>query len=440
METVPERLDPVPEPIEVEDLDALLPARTAGGAPAAARSRARPRTRTRTRPSRGRRSRVSAATRQELLWVALVYFATRGLLVLTAVVFGALGHHNFLHELANWDGLWYRQLANHGYPSHASHLQTTLGFFPLYPLVIWILEPGVVALTGHNAIWSATVAGLMVSIVGGLIATMLVYRLAAGWWNKASARRATILFCVFPGSVVFSMVYSEGLLLPLAAGCIYALARRRWLLAGILAGVGTAVQPTGLVLVAVCAVSAGNEWRRCSWSLGRARRALLAPVLSITGISAFAAFLWLWTGTPLANYDAQHHGWSEKTDPVAIVHLTTKLFGQISLAHFNQPTINLNLVVGLIGAILLVGMLVMVFVARRSIPIEAIVWTLGISFLALTSEYVPPNPRLLITAFPALMVTAHYIRGRRFTVLLWANVLLLIVLSVLTFHGTTLRP
>jgi len=256
VETVPERLDPVPEPTEVEDLDALLPARTAVPAPALAPARAR------IRPRRRRRSRVSAATRQELLWVALVYFATRGLLVLAAVLFGAIGHHNFLHELANWDGLWYRKLANHGYPDYASHLQTTLGFFPLYPIAIWILEPGVAALTGHEAIWSATVAGLIVSMVGGLITTVLVYRIAASWWNKASARRATILLCVFPGSVVFSMVYSEGLLLSLAAGCIYALQQRRWLLAGILAGLGTAVQPTGLVLVAVCAVSAGNEWRR----------------------------------------------------------------------------------------------------------------------------------------------------------------------------------
>ncbi len=434
METIPERLDPVSEPLEVEDLDALLPARTA--APAATVDRLT----VRTRPARRPQPRVSVATWRELSWIAAVYFATRALLVLAAVLFGAIGHHNFLHELANWDGLWYRELANHGYPSYPSHLQTTLGFFPLYPLVIWILEPAVSVSTGHNAIWAATVAGLIVSMIGGLITTVLVYRLAAGWWDRASARRATILLCVFPGSVVFSMVYSEGILLPLAAGCIYALQQRRWLLAGILAGLGTAVGPTGLVLVAVCAVSAGREWRRRGWNLRLARRALLAPALSLTGVCGFAAFLWLWTGTPLANYDAQHHGWSEKTDPAAIVHLTTKLLGQISLAQFNQPTINLNLVVGLIGAILLFGMLAMMFVGRRHIPAEAIVWTVGISILALTSEYVPPNPRLLITAFPALMVAAHYIRGRWFSVLLWGNCLLLIVLSVLTFHGTTLRP
>jgi Gpi18-like mannosyltransferase len=376
------------------------------------------------------------------MWIGVVYLSTRVLLLLAAYLLSSFGHHNFLHELANWDGLWYRELANHGYPDYPSHLQTTLGFFPLYPITIWTLEPLVALITGHNAIWSATVAGVIISMIGGFVATVLVYRLATGWWNRDSARRATILFCLFPGSVVFSMVYSEGLLLPLAAGCLLALEHRRWLLAGILAGIGTAVQPSGLVLVVICAVSAALELHRRGWRLNSlaARRVLVAPILSLAGVSAFALFLWAWTGTPFANYQAQHHGWGEKTDFFALVHLTTTLFGQISPSHPNEPTVNLNLVVGLIGAFLLLGMLVLVWRARRTISVEAIVWTVGISFLALTSEYVPPNPRMLITAFPALMVVAHYVRGKWFTWLAWGNGILLVVLSLLTFYGVTLRP
>ena len=58
----------------------------------------------------------------------------------------------------------------------------------------------------------------------------------------------------------------------------------------------------------------------------------------------------------------------------------------------------------------------------------------------MTSEYVPPMPRLLITAFPAIMVLARYVRGRAFTVLLIVNGVALVGLSALTFIGTTLRP
>jgi hypothetical protein len=386
------------------------------------------------------RPRLSAAARQELLWITTIYVAARGLLLLVAYLNGVFGHHNFLHELANWDGLWYRSVANHGYPDHVSYAQTNLGFFPLFPLAIYAVEQPLMLIFNHDAIWASTVAGALISGVGGLIATVMVHRLAEGWWDRETARRATILFVVFPGSVVFSMVYSEGLLLPLAAGCIYALERRRWVLAGILAGFGTAVQPVGLVLAPVCLCSALLQWRRSGWSLRAARRAFLAPILSLTGVGAFMAFLWAWTGSPLATYIAQHHGWSETTTPLSLWNMAVKLSDQIDLSHFNQPTINLNLVIGLIGGVVLLWWLVLVCFLRREISPEAILWTLAIAFLAYTSSNVPPLPRMLITAFPALMAVARYARGRWFRVIVWGNGVLLAGLSMLTFYGFTLRP
>jgi len=369
-----------------------------------------------------------------------MYLAARGLLLLVAYLNGTFGHHNFLHELANWDGLWYRSLANNGYPDHVSYAQTTLGFFPLFPLTIWVVQQPLLLLTSHNAVWCATVAGALISGIGGLVATVLVHRLAEGWWDRDAARRATILFIVFPGSVVFSMVYSEGLLLPLAAGCIYALERRRWVLAGILAGFATAVQPVGLALVPVCLFSALLELRRRGWSLRASRRSFLAPLLSLTGLGAFMAFLWAWTGNPLATYLAQHHGWSETTTPLSLWRMAVKLSHQISFSHFNEPTINLNLVIGLIGGVVLVIWLVLVWFDRHEISPEAILWTLAIAFLAFTSSNVPPLPRMLITAFPALMVVARYVQGGWFAVIVWGNGVLLAGLSMLTFYGFTLRP
>jgi Mannosyltransferase (PIG-V) len=386
------------------------------------------------------RPRLSVAARQELLWITVMYLAARGLLLLVAYLNGRFGHHNFLHELANWDGLWYRSLANHGYPDHVSYDQTTLGFFPLFPVAMWVVTQPLLLLTSHNAIWCATVAGAVISAAGGLVATVLVHQLAEGWWDRDTARRATILFIVFPGSVVFSMVYSEGLLLPLAAGCIYALERRRWVLAGMLAAIGTAVQPVGLVLVPVCLLSALLELRRCGWSVRGARPSFMAPLLSLTGLGAFMAFLWAWTGSPLATYLAQHHGWSETTTPLAMWHMAVKLSHQVSFSHFNEPTINLNLVIGLIGGVVLLIWLVLVWFDRREISPEAILWTLAIAFLAYTSSNVPPLPRMLITAFPALMVVARFAHGRWFGLIVWANGVLLAVLSLLTFYGFTLRP
>jgi len=369
-----------------------------------------------------------------------VYLGTRALLLLVALVNGTLRHHAFTHELSQWDGLWYRMLADHGYPTHVSHLQTTLGFFPVYPGFVWAVSHVFVVPIAHWEILSTTIAGVIVAGIGGLVATVLVQRLAIGWWGERAGRKAVVIFCLFPGSVVFSMVYAEGILLPLAAGCILALQKRRWVLAGVLAAVATATEPEALVLVVVCASSALLELRRRGFADRSARRSLIAPALSVVGVGAFAGFLWAWTGSPFASFVAQRDGWSEKTDPFALVHLAQLTASQISLRHFNHPTIDLNLVVGLIGAVVLIVLLVLVVRNWREMSVEAIVWTLGISWLAMTSEYTPPNPRLLITAFPAVIVLARYVHGKWWTALLWVNGVMLVGLSALTFVGTTLRP
>jgi hypothetical protein len=382
----------------------------------------------------------AAATVYSARYAIGVYLATRALLLLVAFVNGTLRHHAFTHELSQWDGLWYRMLADHGYPTHVSHVQTTLGFFPVYPVIVWAVSHVFVVPFAHWEILSTTIAGVIVAGIGGLVATVLVQRLATGWWGEHAGRKAVLIFCLFPGSVVFSMVYAEGVLLPLAAGCILALQKRRWVLAGALAAVATATEPEALVLVVVCAVSALLELRRRGFMNPSGLKSLIAPALSLVGVSAFAGFLWAWTGSPFASFIAQRDGWSEKTDPLALVHLAKTTASQISLRHFNHPTIDLNLVVGLVGAVVLIVLLVLVVRNWREMSVEAIVWTLGISWLAVTSEYTPPNPRLVITAFPAVMVLARYVHGKWWTALLWVNGVALVGLSALTFVGTTLRP
>ena len=189
----------------------------------------------------------------------------------------------------------------------------------------------------------------------------------------------------------------------------------------------------------MCAISAGLELRRRGWRAPKARRSLLAPVLSASGAVALGAFLWAWAGTPFAIVQSQRIGWQEKTDPLALVHLTTRLAPDLFLT-LQPPHDQPEPVVGLAGAIVLLVLLVLMYRIRRTISIEAIAWTLGISLLMVTSEYVPPNPRLLITAFPAVIVLAYYLRGRAFGWLVAVSGVLLAGLSALTFVGITLRP
>jgi hypothetical protein len=383
-------------------------------------------------PARAPRERWRRAVR-ELRWPLGIYLLRRFFYLLVALGDLAYKHWSLKAQVSNWDGVWYLVLAGHGYPHHVSHLQTTLGFFPLYPALVWLLS--------HVLFCGYVIAGVLISMIGGFVTTVLVQRMAASWWDEDAGKRAALFYVLFPGSIVFSMVYSEGLMLPLAAGCLYALQKRKWVLAGLLAAGATATAPLAFSIILACAAAAFVELRRRGWKDREARRSLLAPLLAPLGAVLFGAFLWLWTGSPFASYTAQRYGWDERSTPIALWHTIKKLWHQLMhLGGLHHPGINLNYVSGLLGAAFLAWAFVLMWRHRREIPIPAIWWTIGIAILTLTSENVPPNPRMLICAFPALMVVAYELRGRNYNKLIAATTVLLFAMSFASFVGTGLRP
>lgn len=377
----------------------------------------------------------SQRLRRELAWPFKTYFATRlGLLALVFlcdVIFSGVGKTSLAHEIGNWDGFWYIRVATIGYPPGVSHAQTTLGFFPLYPMAIWLVS--------HAFMCAYVIGGLIVSMTGGFIATVLVGRLAREWWGPEVAKKAILLFCLFPGSIVFSMDYSEGILIPLVAGCMIALHKRRWLLAGILAAFATAIGPDALAIVPMCGVASLLQLWRYGWRDAEARRSLIAPLLSPGGAIAFAVFLKIWTGSALASYTAQADGWNEKTTIFAIPAQLVALINSIG-PHLHWWNINVNYLVGLAGAAFLVVGLRFLWRERWAIPPEVLVFTAAMAFFTLTSAHVPPNPRMLITAFPVVIVFAKWLHGRAWTRFIWVTGAVCLVMSILTYVGSILRP
>ena len=78
----------------------------------------------------------AAARFRQLRWTLAVYLVSRVLLLVIALVDLPLFHRSLTSELGNWDGFWYIKLATQGYPTNIPHVYSTLGFFPLYSMVI----------------------------------------------------------------------------------------------------------------------------------------------------------------------------------------------------------------------------------------------------------------------------------------------------------------
>src|SRR5581483_5702088 len=141
---------------------------------------------------------------------------------------------------------------------------------------------------------------------------------------------------------------------------------------------------------------------------------------------AFAIFLWSWTGTPLASFYAQRYGWNEKSSPLAIPHDLSKAYYQAL-----HGLVNLNYYSGMIGTVFLLAGLWMILRRRDAltrISLPAIAWTLWVALLTLTSWNTPPNPRMLLCAFPVLMVYAARLQGRAFQAMLGVSTVLLVLM------------
>lgn len=342
----------------------------------------------------GRRRDVGRLARLALRPLA-VYAASRAA-VLAAMWLGTrlVPDKTMTGLLQMWDSGLYLLIVKEGYPPEPADPGTP-AFFPLLPLSARALAalPGVGALE----------AGLFVAAVAGCAAAIGVWFLCRSLLDEPAADRAVALFAFFPGSFVLSMVYAEGLMIALAAGCLWALVRERWLLAGILAALATASRPNAVALVVACAWAAG-------WAIHTRRdwRALLAPALAPLGALAFFALLWSRTGDPLTWFTVQREVWKEKVTLLALWD-DVRVFVIDPFQNTNTTGVVLGAVVCLIGLVLLV---------RSPLPGVLTVYSAVVIAMAAFSETLGTRPRFVLTAFPIFFAFALRLQGVAFSAVL----------------------
>lgn len=121
-------------------------------------------------------------------------------------------------------------------------------FFPGYPLLMHAAALPL-ALLGQSPLATATLAGVLVALLGTLGAMLALYDLARDTLGEDGGRRAAWYLLIWPAAVFLAVVYTEGLFLGLSFGAL-ALARRdRWLLAALLAAAATWTRAGGVLLL-----------------------------------------------------------------------------------------------------------------------------------------------------------------------------------------------
>jgi hypothetical protein len=357
------------------------------------------------------------------LAVPLLAYGVSRLITTFAVGLAAMASKQSFHRvLTVWDGRWYVRIALHGYPTSVPQgdfyagtgrqVQSSVAFFPLYSLLMKGLDrllPG-----------GPDVAGVILALMFGAVATVLVWLVADKLADRRVADRAAVLFAFSPGAFVLSLVYAEGLLVLLSAGCLLALLERRWLLAGVLAALAGATRPNATAVMLACAWAAGVAiWKDREW------RAAVAPLLAPVGMVAFFVFLWWHTGETLIWFRVESQGWGERFD-----------FGKSNLGVFadvfTRPLHNPNRIV--LALSMITAVVLLVILVRAKLP--GIMKVYALSGLGLVmGSHINARPRFIFVAFPLVIALAKSTSRRQSAFVVLAALFAASTVMLTVFYG-----
>ncbi len=167
-----------------------------------------------------------------------------------------------LNTHVSWDSEFYLAIATKGYdapdvrvtngPVDRSVLRRPLSlsyaFMPFYPIIMrGVALP--LQLAGGTPIATATLAGVLVSVLGALAAMVALADLTRDELGEAGGLRTAFYLLIFPTGFFLAQVYTEGLFVGLAFSSLALLRRNHWLAAALLAVAATWTRTVGVALV-----------------------------------------------------------------------------------------------------------------------------------------------------------------------------------------------
>jgi hypothetical protein len=296
-------------------------------------------------------------------------------------------HYSLWHLIASWDGARYLNIAAHGYsyvPGDLRH-DVVFAWFPGYPAAIdgiaWI--PGV----GTDR------AALTVTLAAGLAAAWGLARLGlALTGDRRISLLMVALWAVAPGSIVWTMLYSEALFCALAVWSLVALVERRWLTAASLTILAGTVRSTAIALIAAVAVAAlprvirAVQAREPMGAWWRPLTAAVAAPLGLVGYWGYSA----WATRHLAGFL-----WVEKNAHNSF-DFGKGIVVATERAIISGPTTQDALTLLVLAA----AVTLTAYSLTERIPLYLHVYTLVVVFLALAPGpyYLGSKPRFLLPA------------------------------------------
>lgn len=199
--------------------------------------------------------------------------------------------------------------------SFSESISLSYAFFPFYPMMIRLFSYPL-QIFGLNAIATATLAGVIVSALGALLGMLALYDLTHDSLGRDGALRATFYLLIFPTGFFLIQVYTEGLFVGLAFGCLALIRRKHWLGAAILGVCATMTRAVGVALIIPMLtqwlrtgewMDLDLEWRQI-FHEGVAMRPFYHFVLAIAPLIAFTIWKFSYLGLAFDYIEANFFG------------------------------------------------------------------------------------------------------------------------------------
>jgi len=214
-------------------------------------------------------------------------------------------HPNYFSMTVLWDGFWYRQVAEVGYPpvlpidiATGAVQENAWAFYPAFPMLSRLL----MAVTGLGF----PVVGSTLALVLGFGAAVVMGLLLRDRVGPKVALAAVAVFAACPMSPSLQIAYTESLAILLLCGFLWAISKERWLIAAGLALLTGVTRAMALPLAVVALVAVFLRWRRRKEDPITAREGWSA--LAALGSCGAAGLLWptivgIRVGAPMAYTD-----------------------------------------------------------------------------------------------------------------------------------------
>jgi hypothetical protein len=217
-------------------------------------------------------------------------------------------NEDLLNTHVSFDSEYYLSIAVLGYddpdvvqmsPADGSaEIALNYAFMPAYPMAMRLVMAPLTAL-GLEPLAAASVAGVVVSLLAALVATLALFGIARRRLGESAGIRAAFYLLVFPTGFFLAQVYTEAFFLALALGSLALLDQRRPLLAGVAAVLATLTRPVGVLLALPIAMTLVASLMRRDDAAGTERpppRAVAA--WTVAALLPVAAYL-IWSASPL---------------------------------------------------------------------------------------------------------------------------------------------